>query len=56
MNYLLPFIIFGACIILMAVGLIFSNKCLKKGCSMNPDDCACKKREQEESEKANGAD
>ncbi len=28
---------------LMAVGLFFSRKALRKGCSINPDDCACLK-------------
>lgn len=28
---------------LMAVGLLFSRKILRRGCSIDPDDCACLK-------------
>jgi hypothetical protein len=28
---------------LMAVGLLFSRKALRKGCSIDPDACACLK-------------
>jgi hypothetical protein len=28
----------------MAVGIIFAKKVLRKGCSVDPDDCACEKK------------
>lgn len=43
MNYLLAFLVLVACFALMAVGVIFAKKVLKRGCSLNPQDCACRK-------------
>jgi len=43
MNFVLTLILFGTCFILMAIGLIIAKKPLKKGCSTDPEDCACLK-------------
>jgi len=44
MTFLLSVLGFGLCIFFMAIGLIFSKKILKKGCSLGPD-CTCKNEE-----------
>jgi len=41
MKYLLTFLIFGLCVLGMAIGLIVAKKSLKKGCATDPDSCAC---------------
>ena len=41
MTYLIAFIVFGICIAGMAIGLIIKRKELVKGCSIDPDECAC---------------
>jgi len=41
MSFLMTFLVFGGCILAMAVGLIFAKKSLKKGCSTDPESCAC---------------
>ena len=43
MNLLLTLIILTLCFSLMAVGLLLKKKALRRGCSVNPDDCACLK-------------
>ena len=43
MNYLITFLIFSACFMAMAIGLLIAKKVLKKGCSVDPDSCACRK-------------
>ena len=41
MSLLITFLIFGLCFFAMAIGLIIAKKVLKKGCSIDPDDCEC---------------
>jgi len=41
MTYILSILILILVFALMAVGLIFAKKVLKKGCSLGPD-CSCK--------------
>lgn len=41
MSYLITFLIFSLCFLGMALGLILAKKTLKKGCSTDPDSCAC---------------
>lgn len=41
MTYLVALFIFGLCVAAMAIGLIISRKRLIKGCSTDPDECAC---------------
>ena len=43
MSFLAAILILGLCILAMAVGLIFAKKVLKKGCSLNPDECECRR-------------
>lgn len=43
MNYFITFILFALCFLGMGLGLIFAKKSLKKGCSLDPDSCACQK-------------
>jgi len=43
MEFFTTLIVLSLCFGLMAVGLIFSRKVLRRGCSVNPDDCACLK-------------
>ena len=42
MNHFITFLIFSLCFLGMAIGLIFAKKALKKGCSIDPDSCACR--------------
>jgi hypothetical protein len=42
MKFLLAFFIFAVSFTAMAVGLIFAKKALRKGCSDNPQSCACR--------------
>ncbi len=49
MTYLITFFIFSLCFFGMAIGLILAKKTLKKGCSTDPDSCACKKEEKDPS-------
>lgn len=42
MHYLITFLIFGLCLLGMAIGLILAKKVLKKGCADTPEDCACR--------------
>jgi len=44
MNLLLTFLILAACFGLMAIGLLAAGKTLRRGCSVNPDDCACRRQ------------
>ena len=41
MSFLITFLIFSICFLAMAIGLILAKKVLKKGCSTDPDACAC---------------
>ena len=43
MEFFTTLIVLSLCFSLMAIGLIFSRKVLRRGCSVNPDDCACLK-------------
>jgi len=43
MSFLITFLIFGLCFAGMAIGLIVAKKVLKKGCSTDPESCACLK-------------
>ena len=43
MNLLLAFIILILSFVGLGVGLILAKKGLKRGCSVDPDSCACKK-------------
>jgi hypothetical protein len=43
MTYLITLIIVGLCFMGMAIGLIMAKKALKKGCSLDPDSCACRR-------------
>ena len=43
MTLLLTFLVLGGCVLAMSIGLIFAKKALKKGCSLDPDACACLK-------------
>jgi hypothetical protein len=43
MSYLITLLIFTLCFLAMAVGIIFAKKTLQKGCSVDPDSCACRK-------------
>jgi len=42
MNYLFAFIVILLCFGGMALSLIFKKKPLTKGCSVDPDSCACR--------------
>ena len=42
MEIVLTILVFGLCLAGMAVGLIVAKKTLRKGCSDNPDGCACR--------------
>jgi len=50
MNLLLTLTIFGFCFAAMAIGLIVAKKVLQKGCSVDPDSCACRKEGKDPSE------
>lgn len=50
MNYLVTLVAFGAFFFLMAVGLIFAGKMLKKGCSTDPGSCPCRREGRDPSE------
>ena len=43
MNLLLAFIILILSFVGLGAGLILARKGLKRGCSVDPDSCACKK-------------
>ncbi len=43
MELLATLVVLSLCFSLMAIGLICSRKVLRRGCSINPDDCACLK-------------
>lgn len=43
MNYLAAFLILGLCFAAMAIGLIVAKRILKRGCSLDPDSCACRR-------------
>ena len=43
MKYVLTTIILFFLFGLMAIGYILKRKTLRRGCSLNPDDCACLK-------------
>ena len=43
MEFFTTLIVLSLCFSLMAIGLIFSRKVLRRGCSINPDECACLK-------------
>ena len=43
MNLAFTLLIFASCFALMAIGLLIAKKVLKKGCSMSPEDCLCRK-------------
>jgi hypothetical protein len=44
MNFILTFLILAVCFSLMAIGLLVAKKTLRRGCSVNPDDCACRRQ------------
>jgi len=46
MTFIITFILFALCILLMASGLFFLKKPLKKGCSLGVD-CECEKSNKE---------
>ena len=41
--YVWVIVAFGACFAAMAIGIIFAKKILKKGCSLDPEECICRK-------------
>lgn len=43
MKLLTTLIVLSLCFGLMAIGLLFSRKVLRRGCSIDPDECACLK-------------
>lgn len=43
MEFFTTLIVLSLCFSLMAIGLIFSRKVLRRGCSVNPDECTCAK-------------
>lgn len=43
MELFATLVVLSLCFSLMAIGLIFSRKVLRRGCSINPDECACLK-------------
>ena len=43
MEFFTTLIVLSLCFSLMAIGLIFSRKVLRRGCSTDPDACACLK-------------
>ncbi len=43
MNYLAAFLILGLCFAAMAIGLIVAKRILRRGCSLDPDSCACRR-------------
>ena len=43
MRYFIAFIILGLCFTAMAVGLIVAKRILRRGCSLDPDSCACRR-------------
>ncbi|MBI5150371.1 MAG: hypothetical protein HZA28_06340 [Candidatus Omnitrophica bacterium] len=43
MTFLLTLLVLALCLSLMAVGLLLTKKALRRGCSINPDECACLK-------------
>lgn len=43
MDALLTILVLGFCFAGMAIGLIIAKKTLRKGCSIDPDACACRK-------------
>ena len=43
MELFATLVVLSLCFGLMAVGLMFSRKALRRGCSINPDECACLK-------------
>jgi len=47
MNTIVTILVFGLCLAGMAIGFIFSKKVLKRGCSTDPEDCACRKEEKD---------
>ena len=49
MQHVITLLIFGLCFFGMAIGLIFAKKVLQKGCSVDPDSCACKEEDKDPS-------
>lgn len=45
MELLVTLVILALCFGLMAIGLLFARKTLRRGCALNPDDCACRKED-----------
>ncbi|MBI3618166.1 MAG: hypothetical protein HY210_08130 [Candidatus Omnitrophica bacterium] len=43
MEFFTTLIVLSLSFSLMAIGLIFSRKVLRRGCSIDPDECACLK-------------
>ncbi|MDO8580826.1 MAG: hypothetical protein Q7S13_05035 [Candidatus Omnitrophota bacterium] len=43
MNILLAIVIVAGCFAFMGIGLLLAKKSLKRGCSVDPDACACRK-------------
>jgi len=43
MEFFTTLIVLSLCFSLMAIGLVFSRKVLRRGCSTDPDACACRK-------------
>ena len=44
MTFLITALILGLCFTGMAIGLIVSKKELRKGCSDDPEGCACRNK------------
>lgn len=42
MTFIVAAIVLGICFVGMAIGLIVNKKELRKGCSDDPDGCACR--------------
>ena len=43
MHYIIAFAIVLGSFVFMAVGFIFTKKVLKRGCSLDPDSCVCRR-------------
>lgn len=43
MELFATLVVLSLCFSLMAIGLIFARKALRRGCSINPEECACLK-------------
>jgi len=43
MNYVAAFLVLGLCFAAMAIGLIVAKRILRRGCSIDPNSCACRR-------------